>query len=205
MMAEKKCYNYVRFSSAEQAKGDSLRRQTEGAEKWAKEHGYTIDDTIQLDDKGVSAFKGKNSSEGALSRFMEAIQNGKVPAGSVLIVESLDRLSRENPFNAQLLFSQIIISGVEIVSLFDAQHYTKDMQLGQIITSLMAFSTANEESSKKSDRIGAAWSAKRKRAVTSKETMTARLPLWLTVDEQRKIVTIPNREKLVKRIFDMTI
>lgn len=204
-MAEKKCYNYVRFSSAAQAAGDSLRRQTEGAEKWAKEHGYTIDDTLQLDDKGVSAFKGKNASEGALSRFMEAIQKGKVPTGSVLIVESLDRLSRENPSSAQYLFLQIIVAGIEIVSLLDGQRYTKDMKLGQIITSSAAFSTANEESSKKSNRVGAAWSEKRKEAITNKVAMTARLPKWLELDEQRKIVAIPDRAKLVKRIFKMTI
>jgi DNA invertase Pin-like site-specific DNA recombinase len=32
-----KAYSYIRFSSPEQAQGDSLRRQTAKAEAWAKE------------------------------------------------------------------------------------------------------------------------------------------------------------------------
>jgi len=34
-----KAYSYVRFSSPEQATGDSLRRQTELSEQYASQHG----------------------------------------------------------------------------------------------------------------------------------------------------------------------
>lgn len=46
-------YSYVRFSSPEQAKGDSVRRQVEAAERYAQSHGLRLDD--RLTDAGLSA------------------------------------------------------------------------------------------------------------------------------------------------------
>ena len=34
--ARGKAFSYIRFSSPEQAKGDSFRRQTDAAEEWAR-------------------------------------------------------------------------------------------------------------------------------------------------------------------------
>jgi DNA invertase Pin-like site-specific DNA recombinase len=53
-----KCYSYIRFSRPEQMRGDSLRRQTEAAEKWAAENGLVIDQS--LTDLGLSAYRGLN-------------------------------------------------------------------------------------------------------------------------------------------------
>ncbi|GJE49732.1 hypothetical protein GOFOIKOB_2772 [Methylobacterium tardum] len=53
-----KCYSYIRFSRPEQLRGDSLRRQSEAADKWAADHGMVIDESIQ--DLGVSSFRGLN-------------------------------------------------------------------------------------------------------------------------------------------------
>lgn len=36
-------YSYIRFSSAEQSKGDSKSRQTTASEEYAQDHGLTID------------------------------------------------------------------------------------------------------------------------------------------------------------------
>ncbi len=91
-----KAYSYVRFSTPEQAKGDSMRRQTAGSDAVAKEFGWTLDETLTLRDLGVSAFKAKNAKVGALAIFLKAVENKTVPAGSVLIVESLDRLTRRD-------------------------------------------------------------------------------------------------------------
>src|SRR3954470_4641161 len=100
-------YSYIRFSSAKQAAGDSLRRQVEGTEKVCKRHGWTLDDSLNLRDLGVSAFRGSNVREGALAAFLQAVKNRKVKPGSVLIVESLDRLSRNQVRPALQLFMGI--------------------------------------------------------------------------------------------------
>ncbi|MEN3371987.1 recombinase family protein [Dechloromonas sp. ZS-1] len=75
-------YNYIRFSTAEQRKGDSLRRQDDLAKAYAEEKGLSLDESLTMLDLGVSAFKGANAESGALAAFLEAIDNGHVPVGS---------------------------------------------------------------------------------------------------------------------------
>ena len=114
-----KAYSYVRFSTPEQMKGDSLRRQLEQSRRWADEHNVELDESLQ--DIGVSGFKGKNRTEGALGRFLDLVQHGKIERGSYLLVESLDRLSREEVLSALASFTFIVKAGVTIVTLQDGQ------------------------------------------------------------------------------------
>ena len=61
-----KAYSYIRFSTPEQSKGDSLRRQEEDAIEYAAEHGLELDTTLNLRDQGLSAFTGENVTAAAL-------------------------------------------------------------------------------------------------------------------------------------------
>jgi DNA invertase Pin-like site-specific DNA recombinase len=65
-------YSYLRFSTVEQAAGDSRRRQMAMAEKYAAEHHLRLDQSLSFRDLGVSAYRGKNAKEGALRAFLEA-------------------------------------------------------------------------------------------------------------------------------------
>ncbi|WP_319405795.1 recombinase family protein [uncultured Desulfosarcina sp.] len=60
-----KAYSYLRFSTPEQMKGDSFRRQSEAAVHFADNHRLELDESITYQDLGVSAFHGKNVHEGA--------------------------------------------------------------------------------------------------------------------------------------------
>ena len=127
-------FSYVRFSSAEQAKGDSLRRQTERASEYCLRRGWTLDDTLALRDLGVSAFRGKNAAVGNLRTFLDAIKSGKVVPSSVLLVESFDRISRQGIDEGYDLIKSILKAGVHIVTLsperkFDATA-TKSLSRG---------------------------------------------------------------------------
>ena len=53
-----RAYSYIRFSTPEQAEGDSFRRQTELSEDYAKAHKLIFDRSLNLRDEGLSAFKG---------------------------------------------------------------------------------------------------------------------------------------------------
>jgi len=77
---QKKAYSYIRFSTLQQLKGDSLRRQLEGSRKWAKENGYELDTSLR--DLGVSAFSGANRTVGALKKFIDLIEQGQIDEGS---------------------------------------------------------------------------------------------------------------------------
>lgn len=62
-----KAYSYLRFSTPEQQKGDSKRRQSTAAQEYAARHGLELDTALSFQDLGVSAFRGKNTEEGDLN------------------------------------------------------------------------------------------------------------------------------------------
>jgi DNA invertase Pin-like site-specific DNA recombinase len=202
-----KAYSYIRFSSAEQQKGDSLRRQVELSEDYARKHNLELDKELTFYDLGVSAFNGKNRDEGALRQFIEAVETGKVAPHSWLLVESLDRISRDNITSALTLFLQLLDLGLTVVTLGDDRKYAKatvNANPMELMASLMVFSRANEESATKSKRVSAAWSAKQKEAAQSGKPTTSRCPLWLRLtDDRSRYELIPERAAIVRRIFDM--
>jgi DNA invertase Pin-like site-specific DNA recombinase len=196
-------FSYLRFSTSAQATGDSRRRQIALAEKYAAEHKLKLDKQLSFRDLGVSAFRGQNAREGALRAFLEAIEHNLVPRGSTLLVESLDRLSRDRIIAAQSLFLQIVQAGVTIVTLVDQRSYSID-SLNQnpldLIVSLVVLMRANEESQMKSERIRAAFAEKR--SMLSTRPWSSRCPGWLRLDkEQRRFVIVEDRANIVRRIF----
>jgi DNA invertase Pin-like site-specific DNA recombinase len=64
-----KAISYRRFSSGSQATGDSLKRQTEAAQAYCDAHGDELD--VSFVDAGMSAYRGKNATQGALARLVE--------------------------------------------------------------------------------------------------------------------------------------
>ena len=56
-----KAYSYIRFSTPQQAKGDSHTRQNDKAARYAAEHELVLDTALNLTDLGVSAYRGKNT------------------------------------------------------------------------------------------------------------------------------------------------
>lgn len=61
-----KPYSYILFSTPEQEKGDSIRRQVELRDKYVREHGLTLDNSLRLTDRGLSDYKGLQRTKGAL-------------------------------------------------------------------------------------------------------------------------------------------
>jgi len=189
------------MSTEAQLSGDSFRRQDDSSKAYASVHGWELLEEDQLKDLGLSAFSGANVSDGALGQFLQAVRDGKVQRGSILIIESLDRLSRQKPSKALGLFSEIINSGVDIVTLSDGRTYTTETDLGDLIFSLVDMSRAHEESRTKSYRLGASWSNKRKNIGTRK--LTAQCPGWLSLAADKKdFRVIQDRADVVIRIFE---
>ena len=178
-------YSYLRISSEQQIKGHGLKRQLEASRAYAESHGLELTEGRELQEKGKSAYTGANVREGTLGRFLEAVRTGTVKPGSYLIVESLDRLSREQIIPAQALFLSIVNAGINLVTLTDNRVYRAGMtDLGDLIVSLVLQSQAHEESHKKSIRLTAAWKNKRTSAVTLKP-MTKWCPAWLELADDR--------------------
>lgn len=203
-----KAYSYTRFSTPEQMKGDSYRRQTEAAALYAATHSLELDTELTFEDLGVSAFRGRNAETGALGDFFGAITSGLVEPGSFLLVESLDRISRQAARKAVRILEDIVDAGMTVVTLNDNRAYTRenlDTDPTALLMALLIFIRANEESARKSDRLKAAWVGKRRRLNTPGEKpLTSIVPAWMKKVDER-IVLIPERAAVVRRVVDMTL
>lgn len=176
-----RAYSYVRMSTRKQLRGDSLRRQLDRSRAFADEHSLLLDDSLQ--DLGVSAWKGRNFKHGALGRFLAMVESGEIPKGSYLLIESLDRLSREAVPDALTLFMAIINAGIVIATLGeDRQIYSRERLNGdwtKLIIGLAVMSRGHEESQTKSERVSAANRRKRERAREGKGQITGITPAWI--------------------------
>ncbi|MCZ5970924.1 recombinase family protein, partial [Escherichia coli] len=75
-----------------------------------------------------------------------------------LLIESLDRLSRQAVDRASELLRNILRSGVDVVTLSDGEHYTRESLRDplSLIKSILIMQRSHEESLRKSERIQAA-------------------------------------------------
>ncbi|MBK1669440.1 hypothetical protein CKO28_15485 [Rhodovibrio sodomensis] len=203
--AKTKAYSYLRFSTPDQMRGDSHRRQTELARQYAVRHGLDLDDNLTFNDLGVSAFRGRNAKAGALRAFLDAVEYEYVSEGSYLLVESLDRLSRDEILSAQALFMQIVGAGINLVTLQDRRCYSKatiNANPTDLIVSIVTMMRAHEESATKQRRLKAVWKNKRDRATD--RPMTEKAPAWLRLDREAGVFeVIPERAEMVRRIYSM--
>jgi DNA invertase Pin-like site-specific DNA recombinase len=204
-----KAYSYIRFSTPEQAEGHSLRRQTEAARAYCERTGLELDLSLRLEDAGVSAFRGGNITEDkALGGFLRMVQDGIVKPGAYLIVESLDRISRQTVHLAVATMQTIIASGIIVVDLSDGNrvYSTETFETDKTAFLMMAirFMRANEESALKSQRLLSKWADKRVELKNPKASkpFTSMLPGWLAWDETKcKVVVTPKRAALLRTIF----
>ncbi len=201
-----RAYSYIRFSTPEQEKGDSLRRQEKEAEDYAREHELTLDESQKFKDLGKSGYKGFNRHYGALKEFIDLVDKGEIPKGSVLIVEHLDRLSREKVLDALPLFIKLIKKGIKIVTLQDDQEYDRssiNKNSNLLTNSIYLMTAAHNESLKKSKRIREALEEKREK-LRKKELRiySAKCPLWLKLSADKpEFVPIEKACKAIELIF----
>ncbi|WP_286998917.1 MULTISPECIES: recombinase family protein [Comamonas] len=194
--------SYTRFSSQRQSKGRSEERQTDAARDWCEQHGLELDENIQ--DLGISAFTGKHRKKGNLRAFLEQVEAGKVQKGSYLLVEHFDRLTREEIDEADTLVKSILRKGVNIVTLLDGHIYTQKSlnNIAALISMILAFGQAHEESFRKGGRVSDTF--KKKRAEGKRVFGAA--PGWLERGEKGKDgewVVVPELAAVVIKVFEL--
>jgi DNA invertase Pin-like site-specific DNA recombinase len=197
------CYSYARVSSKNQALKHGIARQEKAAKEWADKNGHTL---IPLSDKGLSAYSGKHTKKGALGKFIAAVDAGEIPTGSILIVEALDRLSRQDILTQLNQFIGLLTSGIEIVTLSDNMHFTED-SVGnnwmELILSIALMAKANDESKLKGDRIKSARKNSHKLAEDTNHIITKQVPFWCTIVDNK---IEPNKHAdTVKQIFKLSL
>ncbi|MEX0578583.1 recombinase family protein, partial [Enterobacter cloacae subsp. cloacae] len=113
----------------------SLDRQTDKAKAFASLHGLEY---VQILDAGISAFRGKNTTQGALAGFIEAVKAGAIPNDSYLYVENLDRLTRQDVMTALNLFTGLLSLGLTIVTGMDGKVYSQDSVKNNVTDLMMS-------------------------------------------------------------------
>jgi DNA invertase Pin-like site-specific DNA recombinase len=209
-------YSYMRFSGRRQEAGDSQRRQDDLALAAAREEGVQLDATLRLRDPGLSAYRGANWKKGDLGKFLDLVKGGIIPAGSVLIIERLDRLSRMPWMDAVEMLREILSLGIVIRTCCPPSRLTRANinSLGVGCPVVIALMLANQESEQKSERVRDAWAQKKKLAAERRVPHGRDCPAWIRpvtrrhdLDPGRVVTTgyelIPERAAVMRRIFEM--
>jgi DNA invertase Pin-like site-specific DNA recombinase len=201
-----KVFSYIRFSSERQSAGDSYARQVKAAKKFCDENDLELADPREylFFDAGRSAFKGKHLDDtGELARFLSFVEDGTIPPGSYLVVESLDRLSREKVRDALPRFLDLLAKGINVYTSVDKRLYTKDYNEIDLIISIISMSRAHEESALKGGRVSSAWRNKQKDARETGKPLGKLRPLWLDVTPDGYVLN-PTNVAIVRRIFELS-
>lgn len=201
----KKVFLYHRVSSDQQWKdgGSGMSRQAELLEGYLERTGIcaAMDDPnpVVLSDKGVSAFKGLNFSEGQLGEWMEEVRENKWD-GSILVVESTDRFSRLNPFDVMGYINTLMEHNVSIhdvmANIVINRRNSKDLPFV-----MMNAQRAYDESKYKSERIRKGWEKKREQAFNEGTIVTNKRPQWIDVEDNRYVLNY--KAAVVKEIFEL--
>jgi DNA invertase Pin-like site-specific DNA recombinase len=193
-------FSYIRFSDPEQANGDSTRRQRTLRQEFLDKNGYTLDESLCFTDPGLSAFRGKHAREGNFADFIQAVKKGLAPPGSILIVERLDRFSREKPLDALARLIELINLGIEVVTLIPERRLNRetcnDWALLEVI---VALKLAHDESKYKAIRVRESWQGRRGEA--DKKNPTSVCPAWLRPKAPVGFEVIEEKAHWVRQIF----
>lgn len=192
-----KAISYIRFSTGKQAKGSSHERQQAMLASWLTANPDFTLSSESFKDLGISGFSGKHLKSG-FGLLLEAVENGSIQSGDVILIEAMDRVGRLEPMEMLPLLSRIVSRGVDIVTLDDGIRYDRESANSNHLFLLVAkVQQAYQYSDALSRRMKASYSL-RKRAAAGGVTPKRHTPVWLTSAGE----LIPEIGALVKQAFE---
>lgn len=197
-----KAYSYSRFSSRAQAEGDSLRRQLSAAYDYAEANGLELDTSLR--DLGVSAFTGDNRTKGALRSFLVRVESGEIERGSFLLIDSMDRLSRQMVTEATHQLLGIALAGITIVTLSDGRKFDREASMADVMMAVIEIERSHRESAEKGRKVAKAHAESKRLAREEGRVWHKSGPTWTVFNETtKKFDEIPHKADIVRRIYDM--
>ncbi len=204
LLDPKKAHSYGRLSTKKQERGHGAARQMAAALKWCKENDMELDLESSIFDSGFSGYAGANVKRGSLGVLQAAAINGEIAEGTILLVESFDRITRMPLPQAYELLLSLINNGLVVVTLSDGKRWSsKTMKsLESFLLSLVNLYRGFEESQTKSDRLRATFDDARK---TRKQSKFGSAPGWLS-RENKDSPWVVDAEKaaVVQKVFEMS-
>jgi DNA invertase Pin-like site-specific DNA recombinase len=194
---------YHRFSSKRQDRGSSLERQNDATRILCEAKGWDIVET--LEDRGQSAWKGDHLSVGHLGKLRKRIDVGLIEPPVMLVVENIDRLSRQDYRTARRWIEDVTDRGVTIAVCHPALMLDRDAMsganIGPMIQHLLEANRASAEGDRKS--------VFQRRNIERMTDMirqgicpTPRAPAWLIAKVGERIAVNKRRAALVNLIYE---
>jgi len=196
---------YIRFSTPKQERGASRERQLELCQEFCARNGWPVREVIE--DLGKSAWSGTHLSAGELGRLAERVRSGEIGRDTVLIVEKLDRLSRQETRLTLRWMEDICAAGLTIATVDGARIYddaSLKADLMSVFEILMRAKLAHDESQQKSERVLDRIGRNMERARNTGQIITAKAPGWLVAKSDRSgFDIVEERATLVRQIYEM--
>ncbi|TMX40199.1 recombinase family protein [Vibrio parahaemolyticus] len=193
----RKAITYQRFSSVRQIGNSSLARQLDSTKEWLSRNPdvEVIDNYV---DQAMSGWSGKHLKDGSLGQLMNAIEDGIVKSGTLILVEHFSRLTRQNLRDAEKLMHRIWDAGITVVTVRDGTEYSpsaaNDMSLR--IRLIVEMEQAFKESEWRSAKVKASY-VSREKAAREGKVPKIRKPFWLNDDG-----TLNHLHQSVKDMFE---
>jgi DNA invertase Pin-like site-specific DNA recombinase len=207
----RRAYSYSRVSSGQQVAGGGLDRQEAMAQEWCACHGCELDTALDLTDAGRSAYRGDHIRTGALGRFLEQAQGRLLGPSPVLLIEAVDRLSRQEPLEALSdTFLALVRAGVAVVDLEDGQTYSRNSLNTDplaLVKLALKVQAAHDYSRRLSRRVSAHWEQARERGRAGQlmRGVGGPLPFWLEPNPDGGWQLIEKRAEAVRLIFQLVL
>jgi hypothetical protein len=220
-------YSYIRFSSMKQHQGDSLERQQKMINKWIEKNPDVTLHEKSFKDLAVSGYTGKHlTTEEGLGAFRDAVIQGRIKSGSILVVEAIDRLGRQEVTEQAELLLNMINKGITIYTLEDDCSYSKESvkdDASKIYVFIGKIQSAHDFSDRLSRRLLSSRETTRENVIerfskpvdhneSSVVWITQNCPSWIQWVGSGEIISnrekgyfklIASRARVVKTIFEL--
>lgn len=197
-------WSYERVSSSGQLDGDGLARQSSLFLPFCERHGLQPA-PARLADAGVSAYSGAHRRRGTLGKFLADAAAGSIPAGSVLVLEDLDRFSREASSHAERLLLDLFDAGLALGVVRDDRVVDRnvyDSDLSVRLQFLIRRDAAHDYSEKLGGRVSAAWSRRVDGAMAGRKLPQLR-PFWCDWDAATGDFVLNHHAEMVRLACDL--
>ncbi|MCI1141583.1 recombinase family protein [Sphingomonas sp. WKB10] len=194
---------YHRFSTRRQDRGSSIERQNDATRALCEQHGLRIAEIIE--DRGRSAWKGDHLSVGNLGALRKRIDAGLVESGTHIVVENLDRLSRQNYRTARRWIEDVTDRGITILVCRPTLMLDREAMSGFNIGAIVQHAMESNRASSEGDRR----STFQQRNIERMTQMireglcpTPRVPAWLVGVVGQPVTIDKSRVALINLIYE---
>ena len=201
-------FSYLRVSDPTQAQDGKKGLDRQGDDVFLPfcEHHGLLPNPDKIIDKGLSAYHGKHWRKGSLKVFVDAAREGRIPAGSVLVVEDWDRFSRRKSSVSHEMLNELFKYDISLGVVRENVIINRDLLDNDLVLRVrleVRIEGAQEKSAEMSRKLKQVWSLRKKDYdQEGKRFLTkANCPCWCDIGEEE---FIPNEHaELIERIFKM--